>query len=295
MTGPAPILSIRRLSKVYSEIPVVDRVDMEVSAGEIVMIVGPSGAGKSTMLRCINRIENPSEGEIVVAGVNMGGETRNGRLVPDKPEVTAKKRRHVGMVFQRFNLFAHLSALDNVAIGPHRVLGTPLAEARAAAKILLEQVRLGEHAMKRPAQLSGGQQQRVAIARALAMRPVLMLFDEPTSALDPELVGEVLEVIRGLARGGMTMLVVTHEMQFAREVGTRVVFMDGGRIVEEAPPDQLFSNPRQERTREFLRRVASRNTAPEPVVVMEPIKLAPLRRDSGGEGAEQREAGEVGR
>jgi polar amino acid transport system ATP-binding protein len=289
MTGPAPILSIRRLSKVYSEIPVVDRVDMEVSAGEIVMIVGPSGAGKSTMLRCINRIENPSEGEIVVAGVNMGGETRNGRLVPDKPEVTARKRRHVGMVFQRFNLFAHLSALDNVAIGPHRVLGTPLAEARAAAKILLEQVRLGEHAAKRPAQLSGGQQQRVAIARALAMRPVLMLFDEPTSALDPELVGEVLEVIRGLARGGMTMLVVTHEMQFAREVGTRVVFMDGGRIVEEAPPDQLFNNPRQERTREFLRRVASRNTAPEPVTVI------PLRRDSGGEGAEHREAGEVGR
>ncbi len=276
MTAPAPILSIRKLSKVYSEIPVVDRVDMEVSAGEIVMIVGPSGAGKSTMLRCINRIENPSEGEITVAGINMGGETRNGRLVPDKPEVTAKKRRHVGMVFQRFNLFAHLSALDNVAIGPHRVLGTPLAEARTAAKILLEQVRLGEHAMKRPAQLSGGQQQRVAIARALAMRPVLMLFDEPTSALDPELVGEVLEVIRGLARNGMTMLVVTHEMQFAREVGTRVVFMDGGRIVEEAPPDQLFSNPRQERTREFLRRVASRNTAPEPVVVQrgEPLSAA---------------------
>ena len=165
---------------------------------------------------------------------------RNGRLVPDTPTATARKRRRIGMVFQRFNLFAHLTALDNVAIGPRRVLGMKHADARALAAEQLARVRMSEHAAKRPAQLSGGQQQRVAIARAMAMRPVLMLFDEPTSALDPELVGEVLEVIRALAQDGMTMLVVTHEMQFAREVGTRVLFMDGGRILEDAAPARVL-------------------------------------------------------
>lgn len=251
----APLLQIQGLSKIFGEVPVVDRVDLAVSPGEIVMIIGPSGAGKSTLLRCVNRIEIPSEGEVLLDGTNMAGERRNGKLVPDSPALTARKRRRIGMVFQRFNLFAHLSALDNVAIGPRRVLGMKSADARALAADQLARVRMSDHAAKRPAQLSGGQQQRVAIARAMAMRPVLMLFDEPTSALDPELVGEVLEVIRTLAQDGMTMLVVTHEMQFAREVGTRVLFMDGGRVLEDAPPATFFKHPDHARAREFLRRI----------------------------------------
>jgi polar amino acid transport system ATP-binding protein len=248
------LLSIRGLSKFFADVPVVDRVSLEVARGEIVMVVGPSGAGKSTFLRCINRIETPSEGDILLDGINMAGTQRDGKLVPDAAKITARKRRRIGMVFQRFNLFAHLTALDNVAIGPHRVLGAPWREARALAAEQLARVRLSDHVMKRPAQLSGGQQQRVAIARAMAMRPVLMLFDEPTSALDPELVGEVLEVIRSLADEGMTMIVVTHEMQFAREVGTRVLFMDGGRVLLDAPPAEFFGS-QHARAREFLRRV----------------------------------------
>ena len=250
-----PLLTIHGLSKVFSDIPVVDRVDLSVTQGEIVMIIGPSGAGKSTLLRCVNRIEIPTTGEVLLDGVNMAGEHRNGRLIADKPTVTARKRRRIGMVFQRFNLFAHLSALDNVAIGPRRVLGMTSTDARALAAEQLDRVRMSEHSAKRPAQLSGGQQQRVAIARATAMRPVLMLFDEPTSALDPELVGEVLEVIRGLAQDGMTMLVVTHEMQFAREVGTRILFMDSGRVLEDAAPTTFFAHPEHPRAREFLRRI----------------------------------------
>ena len=250
-----PLLTIHGLSKVFSDIPVVDRVDLAVTQGEIVMIIGPSGAGKSTLLRCVNRIEIPTTGEVVLDGINMAGEHRNGRLIADKPTVTARKRRRIGMVFQRFNLFAHLSALDNVAIGPRRVLGMTSADARALAAEQLDRVRMSEHSSKRPAQLSGGQQQRVAIARATAMRPVLMLFDEPTSALDPELVGEVLEVIRSLAQDGMTMLVVTHEMQFAREVGTRILFMDSGRVLEDAAPTTFFAHPKHPRAREFLRRI----------------------------------------
>jgi len=250
-----PLLEIRRLSKIYGETPVVDRVDLTITRGEIVMLIGPSGAGKSTLLRCVNRIEVPSEGEVLLEGVNMAGEIRGGKFQPDRATVTARKRRRMGMVFQRFNLFAHLSALDNVAIGPRLVLGLARAEARALAVEQLARVRLEDHMMKRPAQLSGGQQQRVAIARAMAMRPVLMLFDEPTSALDPELVGEVLEVIRALAAEGMTMLVVTHEMQFAREVGTRVLFLDGGRVLEDAAPAAFFGSPEQARARDFLRRI----------------------------------------
>ncbi len=250
-----PLLAIHGLSKIFGQIPVVDRVDLSITPGEIVMVIGPSGAGKSTLLRCVNRIEIPSEGHVMLDGINMAGEMRGGRLVPDRPTTTARKRRHIGMVFQRFNLFAHLTALDNVAIGPRRVLGMKLASARALAAEQLARVRLSEHVGKRPAQLSGGQQQRVAIARAMAMRPMLMLFDEPTSALDPELVGEVLEVIRTLAQDGMTMLVVTHEMQFAREVGTRVLFMDGGRILEDATPAAFFAQPEHPRAREFLRRI----------------------------------------
>ena len=255
----APLLVVDKLSKIYGEVPVVDRVSFDVTPGETVMLIGPSGAGKSTVLRCINRIEAPSEGVITVDGVDMGRTARNGRLLPDGPAATAAKRRHIGMVFQRFNLFAHLSALDNVAIGPRRVLGLSAEAARALARPLLDQVKLADHMQKRPAQLSGGQQQRVAIARALAMKPKLMLFDEPTSALDPELVGEVLEVIRSLAQAGMTMLVVTHEMQFAREVGSRVIFMDGGRVVEDSPAAAFFSAAKEQRAREFLRRVQSRN------------------------------------
>ncbi len=256
MTDPAePLLRIRGLSKFFGDIPVVDRVDLTIAPGEIVMVIGPSGAGKSTLLRCVNRIEIPSEGEVLLDGTDMAGIHRNGRLIADAPAATARKRRRIGMVFQRFNLFAHLTALDNVAIGPRRVLGMKSAEARALAAEQLARVRMSEHAAKRPAQLSGGQQQRVAIARAMAMRPMLMLFDEPTSALDPELVGEVLEVIRALAQDGMTMLVVTHEMQFAREVGTRVLFMDGGRILEDAAPASFFRQPGHARAREFLRRI----------------------------------------
>jgi ABC-type polar amino acid transport system ATPase subunit len=256
-----PLLRIRRLSKTYGGVAVVDRVDLDVAQGEIVIVVGPSGAGKSTLLRCINRIEVPSQGEVLVAGVDMAAESRNGRLRADRPAMTARKRRHIGMVFQRFNLFAHLSALDNVAIGPRRVLGCKLSEARALAAAQLARVKLSDHVLKRPAQLSGGQQQRVAIARAMAMRPVLMLVDEPTSALDPELVGEVLEVIRSLAEDGMTMLVVTHEMQFAREVGTRILFMDHGRILEDGAPKAFFARPQHARARDFLRRVHAATTA----------------------------------
>jgi ABC-type polar amino acid transport system ATPase subunit len=250
-----PLLRVHRLSKIYHDVPVLDRVSFEVAPGETLMLIGPSGAGKSTVLRCINRIETPSEGDIIVDGVDMGGDMRGGRQTPDTPSATAAKRRHIGMVFQRFNLFAHLSALDNVAIGPRRVLGMSAADARDYARPFLARVRLSDHVGKRPAQLSGGQQQRVAIARALAMRPKLMLFDEPTSALDPELVGEVLEVIQTLAQEGMTMLVVTHEMQFAQEVGSRVIFMDGGRIVEDSPVAEFFRQPREPRARDFLRRV----------------------------------------
>jgi ABC-type polar amino acid transport system ATPase subunit len=249
-----PLLRVSGLSKVYGAAPVLDHVDLTVQTGEIVMIVGPSGAGKSTLLRCINRIETPSEGTVLIGKRNMGGEERNGNLVPDGPIATARKRRHVGMVFQRFNLFGHLSALENVAIGPRRVLGIAKSEARARAERELARVKMSAHAGKKPSQLSGGQQQRVAIARAMAMQPTLMLFDEPTSALDPELVGEVLEVIRSLAVDGMTMLVVTHEMQFAREVGTRILFMDHGRVIEDTVPEQFFTNPAQARAREFLKR-----------------------------------------
>jgi ABC-type polar amino acid transport system ATPase subunit len=267
-----PLLSIRGLSKIFGDIPVVDLVSLEMAAGEIVMVVGPSGAGKSTLLRCINRIEVPSEGEVLLDGVNMAGEMRGGKLVADAPKAASRKRRRIGMVFQRFNLFAHLSALDNVAIGPHRVLGAKLADARALAAQQLARVKLSQHVTKRPAQLSGGQQQRVAIARAMAMKPALMLFDEPTSALDPELVGEVLEVIRSLAEDGMTMIVVTHEMQFAREVGTRVLFMDGGRVLVDASPAAFFASEHA-RAREFLRRVSTHATARDPIMSQNSLEI----------------------
>jgi polar amino acid transport system ATP-binding protein len=260
------ILRVERLSKAFGATTVLNDVSLHVDKGEILIIVGPSGSGKTTLLRCIQCLEFPDHGTIVLDGVPFGvGDGPDLRWRPDPPRVLDAKRRRVGFVFQRFNLFANLTAMDNVTIGPHRVLRVPPTEARERAAGLLERLGLAEHAGKLPSQLSGGQQQRVAIARALSMDPALMLFDEPTSALDPELVDEVLQTMRALARSGMTMIVVTHELDFAREVGDRVIFMDGGRIVEEGRPDQVFARPKEERTRAFLRRLLrSDGAAAEP-------------------------------
>jgi polar amino acid transport system ATP-binding protein len=240
--SPPPLLRIAGLTKRFGARVAVADCSLDVAEGEIVVVIGPSGCGKTTLLRCINRLEEPSSGTVTLREVPIAGTEAD----------LARQRRRIGFVFQRFNLFHHLSALDNVAIGPQRVLRLPRDEARRIARGQLERVFLGEHADKRPAQLSGGQQQRVAIARSLAMKPELMLFDEPTSALDPELVTEVLEVMKGLARDRMTMIVVTHEMAFARQVADRVIFMDAGSFVEEAPPERLFASPKEERTKRFL-------------------------------------------
>lgn len=223
----------------------MENINFEVHPGEKVVVLGPSGSGKSTMLRCINALETVTDGTIVV----------NGFEVTDHKVNLNKLREHLGMVFQRFNLWPHKTVLENVMLAPQIVLGKPAAETRARALSLLESVGLADKADAYPASLSGGQQQRVAIARALAMEPKVMLFDEPTSALDPELVGEVLAVMTKLAKSGMTMIVVTHEIGFAREVADRVVFMDGGRIVEEGRPDEILVNPKEERTKTFLARV----------------------------------------
>src|SRR5262252_409426 len=256
------ILRVEHLSKSFGTTPVLNDVSLTVEKGEILIIIGPSGSGKTTLLRCIHCLEFPDRGTIVLDDVAFGAaDGPDRRWRPDPPRLLDAKRRRVGFVFQRFNLFANLSALDNVSIGPRRVLGVPAAEARARANTLLARLGLAEHAEKLPSQLSGGQQQRVAIARALSMDPVLMLFDEPTSALDPELVDEVLQTMRQLAASGMTMIVVTHELDFAREVGDRVVFMDAGRIVEEGPPAAVFNQPREERTRTFLRRLLRASAA----------------------------------
>jgi len=234
-------IRIRGLCKSYGRFAALRGVDLDVAAGEVVVIIGPSGSGKSTLIRCINLLEKFQEGEIVVDGHAVG----SGKSLK-------QVRAEVGMVFQSFNLFPHLTVLGNVMLAPRRVRGLtrPAAEARAHA--LLERVGLGAHAHKRPAQLSGGQQQRVAIARALAMEPRILLFDEPTSALDPEMVGEVLAVIQSLAKTGVTMIIVTHEMGFARRVADRIIFMDGGMIAEQGAPEQLFKAPLEPRTRAFL-------------------------------------------
>jgi len=260
------ILRVEHLSKSFGTTAVLSNLGLSVEKGEILIVIGPSGSGKTTLLRCIHCLEHPDRGTIVLDGVPFGRGDEPGRAWrPDPPGVLDAKRRRVGFVFQRFNLFANLTALDNVSIGPRRVLGVPAAEARARAAALLSRLGLAEHAAKLPSQLSGGQQQRVAIARALSMDPLLMLFDEPTSALDPELVDEVLQTMRELARSGMTMIVVTHELDFAREVGDRVLFMDGGRIVEEGPPAEVFSRPREERTRAFLRRLLRTGAPHHPI------------------------------
>ena len=237
------ILRVEHLSKSFGATTVLTDVALTVEKGEILIVIGPSGSGKTTLLRCIHCLEPPDRGTIVLDGVPFGRGDGPGAWRPDPPRELDAKRRRVGFVFQRFNLFANLTALDNVSIGPRRVLGVPAAEARTRAAALLGRLGLAEHAAKLPSQLSGGQQQRVAIARALSMDPLLMLFDEPTSALDPELVDEVLQTMRQLARSGMTMIVVTHELDFAREVGDRVLFMDGGRIVEEGRPEEVFAGP----------------------------------------------------
>ena len=237
------MISIRNLRKSFGRVEVLKGVNLDIAEKEVVVIIGPSGSGKSTLLRCINYLEEPTSGEIVVDGMKLGETDSN------------KVRAEVGMVFQRFNLFPHMTALDNITLAPMKVRGISREEAEEVAQHLLAKVGLADRAAAYPEQLSGGQQQRVAIARALAMKPKVMLFDEPTSALDPEMVKEVLEVMKELAREGMTMAVVTHEMGFAREVGDRVLFVDQGVILEEGTPEEIFSHPKEERMRAFLSKI----------------------------------------
>ncbi|WKG06567.1 amino acid ABC transporter ATP-binding protein [Mycolicibacterium sp. HK-90] len=241
--------------KNFGALHVLKGVTLEVGKGEVLCMVGPSGSGKSTFLRCINHLEQVNAGRLYVDGDLIGYHERGGKLHEMRPREAAKQRRDIGMVFQHFNLFPHRTALENIVEAPMRVKKVKKDAALARARDLLDQVGLSAKADAYPAQLSGGQQQRVAIARALAMNPKLMLFDEPTSALDPELVGEVLAVIKKLAGEGMTMVVVTHEMGFAREVADKLVFMDGGVVVETGNPREVMSNPKHERTKEFLSKV----------------------------------------
>ncbi|MER5864090.1 amino acid ABC transporter ATP-binding protein [Kitasatospora sp. NPDC002040] len=241
--------------KSYGQVEVLKGIDLEVKQGEVFCLIGPSGSGKSTFLRCINHLEKINGGFLSVDGELVGYRQKGDRLYELKDREVAVKRQDIGMVFQRFNLFPHMTAMQNIIEAPVQVKGESRADARQRAMALLERVGLADKAASYPSQLSGGQQQRVAIARALAMKPKLMLFDEPTSALDPELVGDVLDVMRDLAREGMTMIVVTHEMGFAREVGDALVFMDGGVVVESGHPREVLTNPQHERTRAFLSKV----------------------------------------
>jgi ABC-type polar amino acid transport system ATPase subunit len=242
--GLREVVRVESLVKSFGDHVVLDGIDLSVATGEVLVVIGPSGSGKSTLLRCINLLEPIDSGRIYVEGLQITG----------RGTKVSEIRQRIGIVFQQFNLFPHLKAIDNLTLAARRIKRMPRKEAEARAHELLRRVGLDEKAQSYPHQLSGGQQQRVAIARALMMRPRVMLFDEVTSALDPELVGEVLVVMRDLARDGMTMLVVTHEMQFAREVGDRVVFMDEGRIVEQGKPTDVLDRPKEERTRRFLRR-----------------------------------------
>jgi len=250
-----PMVKAESVCKSFGALKVLKGVTLEIEKGQVLVLVGPSGSGKSTFLRCINHLEQVNAGRLYVDGDLIGYRQRGDKLHEMAPRDAAKQRRNIGMVFQHFNLFPHRTALDNIIEAPIQVKGVKKAAAIARAKDLLEQVGLAEKATAYPAQLSGGQQQRVAIARALAMDPKLMLFDEPTSALDPELVGEVLAVMKKLASEGMTMVVVTHEMGFAREVADQLVFMDGGVIVESGRPREVLSNPQHERTKAFLSKV----------------------------------------
>jgi polar amino acid transport system ATP-binding protein len=254
-TTSPPMIVADRVCKNFGALQVLKGVSLEVGRGEVLCLIGPSGSGKSTFLRCINHLEQVNAGRLYVDGEIVGYREKNGKLHEMHPRDAAKQRREIGMVFQHFNLFPHRTALENIIEAPTQVKKVRKADAVTRARELLDRVGLADKANAYPAQLSGGQQQRVAIARALAMDPKLMLFDEPTSALDPELVGEVLTVMRELARSGMTMVVVTHEMGFAREVADQLVFMDGGVVVEAGPPRQLLADPRQERTKAFLSRL----------------------------------------
>ena len=249
------VIKAESVHKSFGRTDVLKGIDLTVAPGEVLCLVGPSGSGKSTFLRCVNHLETIDRGRLYVRGELVGYEERDGKLHELNEKAVSRRRRGIGMVFQRFNLFPHMTALENVIEAPVQVGKEPKARARERGAELLDRVGLADKAHSYPAQLSGGQQQRVAIARALAMRPELMLFDEPTSALDPELVGEVLEVMRALADDGMTMVVVTHEMGFAREVGDTLVFMDDGAVVETGPPADVLSDPRHERTRAFLSKV----------------------------------------
>jgi polar amino acid transport system ATP-binding protein len=248
------IVKAEKVNKHFGRLHVLRDIDLEVRRNEVVIVIGPSGSGKSTFLRCINHLEKINSGHIYVNGHMIGYHDRNGKLVEDSERNIARQRAEIGMVFQRFNLFPHLTALENIMEAPVRVRKIPVAQARAEAERLLARVGLVEKRGQYPNQLSGGQQQRIAIARALAMKPSLMLFDEPTSALDPEMIGEVLDVMKELAHE-MTMIVVSHEMGFARAAAHRVVFVDEGQIVEEAAPDEFFSHPKEERTRKFLSQI----------------------------------------
>ncbi len=240
--GAAPAILMQGVEKWFGEFHVLKGVDLRVERGERVVICGPSGSGKSTVVRCINRLERHEKGRILIDGAEVRGDG-------------SALRGEVGMVFQQFNLFPHLTVMENLTLGPMKARGLSRAEAEARAMRYLERVRIPEQAMKRPGQLSGGQQQRVAIARSLCMEPKIMLFDEPTSALDPEMIAEVLDVMVSLAEEGMTMVVVTHEMGFARKVADKMVFMDGGEIVESGPPDEFFAAPKSARCRDFLARI----------------------------------------
>ncbi|MEE1769079.1 amino acid ABC transporter ATP-binding protein [Streptomyces sp. JV185] len=255
MRVETPMVHAEGVRKHFGKVSVLRGIDLTVERGRVCCLLGPSGSGKSTFLRCINHLEKIDGGSLSVDGAPVGYRRQGDRLYELKEREIARARRDIGMVFQRFNLFPHMTALENVMEAPVKVAGVTRAEARADALRLLERVGLADRAARYPAQLSGGQQQRVAIARALAMKPELMLFDEPTSALDPELVGEVLDVMRQLAAEGMTMVVVTHEIGFAREVADTAVFMDGGVVVEAGDPRQVLGDPRQERTRAFLSKV----------------------------------------
>ena len=243
--GGQTIIGIDELDKWYGEFHVLKDINMSINKGEVVVVIGPSGSGKSTLIRCVNRLEEHQKGKITVDGVELTDDVRNIDQI----------RRETGMVFQSFNLFPHLTVMENITLAPIRVRKMKKSEAEKKAMYYLEKVKIPEQAYKYPGQLSGGQQQRVAIARALTMEPKVMLFDEPTSALDPEVVGEVLEVMVNLAKEGMTMMVVTHEMGFAREVGHRVVFMDAGQIVEVGTPEHFFTAPKEERTKAFLSKI----------------------------------------
>jgi glutamate transport system ATP-binding protein len=247
MAAGAPLLELERVNKWFGDLHVLQDVDLRVAAGEVVVVVGPSGSGKSTLCRTINRLEPIDSGSIRL----------DGRPLPAEGRELARLRSDVGMVFQQFNLFAHKSVLDNVTLGPVTVRGQPRRQAELRARELLARVGVEDQAHKLPAQLSGGQQQRVAIARALAMDPKLIMFDEPTSALDPEMIKEVLDVMRDLADAGMTMMVISHEMGFARSAANRVVFMDAGQILEQGPPDEFFADPRTERAKDFLSKIIS--------------------------------------